>query len=78
MKADTIPLRERETVHSLLGYQRLYLRMTREQLSARSGISVRTIRDYETGKRNMGSMSTTTAISLCHALGMTFDAIAFA
>jgi transcriptional regulator with XRE-family HTH domain len=76
-KTDTMARAERQSVRSLLGYQRLYLNMTREQLSKRSGVSVYTIRDYETGRRNMGRMNAKTILSLCYALGITADAVRF-
>jgi transcriptional regulator with XRE-family HTH domain len=76
-KADTITRTERKSVRSLLGYQRLYLNMTRRQLSAHSGVSVRTIRDYETGKKDMGNMGADLFRSMCLALGITTDVIRF-
>jgi transcriptional regulator with XRE-family HTH domain len=76
-KSDTITQTERKTVRSLLGCQRLYLGMTRRQLSERSGVSVRTIRDYETDKKAMGNMGASVAVALCRALGITVDAIRF-
>jgi transcriptional regulator with XRE-family HTH domain len=51
--------------------------MTRRQLSERSGVSVRTIRDYETGRKAMGNMEVETACALCNALRISMDVIRF-
>jgi DNA-binding transcriptional regulator YiaG len=53
--------------------QRQYLGLTHRQLSERSGISIRTIRDYEAGRRPMGNMRASTYVSLCDALGLSLD-----
>jgi transcriptional regulator with XRE-family HTH domain len=62
------------TLISPLVAQREYLGMTRQQLSERSGVSISTIRDYETGKRRLGRMRIRTAVALfdtlCLSLGV--------
>jgi transcriptional regulator with XRE-family HTH domain len=76
-KADTITSAERKSIRTPLGYQRLYLNLTRRQLSELSGVSVRTIRDYETGKKDMGNMGFETAYALFNALRISMDVIRF-
>jgi transcriptional regulator with XRE-family HTH domain len=76
-KSDTITQTERKSVRSLLGCQRLYLNMTRRRLSELSGVSVRTIRDYETGKKDMLNMGSPMFFTLCDVLGITADSIRF-
>jgi transcriptional regulator with XRE-family HTH domain len=76
MKTEPARLRrEREAITSPLGLLRLDMRMTRAELAAASGVSVDTIRRYETGRRDYGHMSTPSIIRLSDALGITVAAL---
>ena len=65
----------REDYKTNLQYYRNLKRLTQTELAKRTGVNLRTLQDYEQGKRKINNAKITTVSRLAEALGVTIAEI---
>ena len=64
---------ERSDFKTNLAYLRNDKRITQAALAERSGVSLRTLQDYEQGRKPLGQAAAATVLRIAKALGVTVE-----